>query len=378
MSAPPRFRLSEIIAGQARATAALERALATGRLFPSLVFHGAPGTGKLATALALARALLCGADPRPCDACRTCRRLREDGLVHPDLFVAFPETRKQFLEGAEAAPGVSGIDAQERQAETQANAAWSILIDRVREAIAFVQRRPVEGARSVLILDQAHRMDAPAANALLKVLEEPPPHAVIVLTAASVHALLPTIRSRCQAVPFRPAPRDAITAFLVERHGMAPEEAVLRAGLASGRVGAALSLDLDTYRERREAVLALLEELLRRGDPGVAVTRAEGLAKGATLEPDLDVLISLVRDLTLIEAAGGAGSGDPRRPGPRLVHLDLAARLGELAPRLGERGPAAIDRIERVLESIRHRGNRQLLVEDLLLELVPQGPPAPA
>ncbi|MGH9797249.1 MAG: ATP-binding protein, partial [Candidatus Polarisedimenticolia bacterium] len=296
----------------------------------------------------------------------------------PDLFVAFPETRKHFLEGEEAAPGASGIDAQERQAETHANAAWSILIDRVREAIAFVRRRPVEGARSVLILDQAHRMEAPAANALLKVLEEPPPHAILVLTAASVHALLPTIRSRCQAVPFRPAPRDAITAFLVERHRMAPEEAVLRAGLASGRVGAALSLDLETYRERREAILGLLEEILRRGDPGVAVTRAEGLAKGAGLEPDLDVLISLVRDLTLIEAAGTPGAGGPGRPGPRLVHLDLAARLGELAPRLGVRGPAAIDRIERVLESIRHRGNRQLLVEDLLLELVPQAPPAPA
>jgi DNA polymerase-3 subunit delta' len=368
----PRVRLSEIIVGQERATAALERAAGAGRLFPSLLFHGPPGVGKLATALALARALLCSAGARPCGACPACRRVDESALVHPDVMVVLPETKKMFEEGVPVREGAAGIDVQDRQAEALENAAWAVLIDRVRAAIAFVQRLPAEGPRSILIVDQAHRMEAPAANALLKVLEEPPPHAVLILTASSLHALLPTIRSRCQAVAFRPVAQDAVTTFLVERRGLPAEEAVLRAGLSGGRIGAALDLDLEEYRERRQAVLKVLEDLLLRGDPGIAVARAESVAKGAAAEPALDILMTLLRDLLVLEASGGGA------PGVRLVHVDLAERLAPLARALGRRGPEAVEGLEAVLEGLRHRGNRQLLVENFFLRLTPPAPRAAA
>ena len=371
-------RLPEVIVGQDRATRALARAVGAGRLFPSLIFHGPSGIGKLATSLALARSLLCREPVSPCGACRTCRRIDERALVHPDVLVALPETKKMFDEG----PGdaTSGLDVQELQEDSQANAAWAILIDRVREAIAFVRRRPAEGERSVLVIDQAHRMEAPAANALLKALEEPPAHAVIVLTTSSPPALLPTIRSRCQAVPFRLVPRDAVTAFLVERHGMAAEEAVLRAALSGGRIGAALSLDLEEFRERRREILRVLEELLLRGDPGLAVARAEALSKGSAPEPALEILMTLLRDLAVIEASSGGGAArgrsEPPAPAARLVHLDIAERLTPLAPALGSRGPEILEALESALQGIRHRGNRQLLVENFLLRLIPAAAPS--
>jgi len=363
------------IVGQPRATGALDRALRSRRLFPSLLFHGPEGIGKLATAIALARAIACtAAEDRPCRACRSCRQIDDAALRHPGVRVVFPESRKAYDDEAQGKADVEGLpDLQGRQAEARDHAGWQILIDRVRDTIAFLQRAPGVGDRSIVVIDQAHRMEAPAANALLKILEEPPSHAVIILTTPSTHALLPTLRSRCQAVPFRLVSATEITNYLVERRGFGPEEAVLRAGQAAGRIGTALAIDLEEFRRRRETIVTVLEDLLLRGDAGVAVARAETLVKGGgSVERDLDLLMTLVRDLVLLEAAGDGP------PAPRLTHVDLTPRLTGLAGRLGDRGPDVVASVESVRQGIRHHGNRQLLVENLFLDLLPMAAPRPA
>ena len=365
--------LREIL-GQPRAVSALSRALVEDRLSPALVFHGPAGVGKLATALALARALLCPGGG--CGSCAVCRRIDERALVHPSVRAVFPETVKAFEKGAagdtedrDQGPATSGVDLQDRQAEAARNPAWTILIDRVRQSIGFLQRRPPEGARSILIIDQAQRMPAEAANALLKTLEEPPPHAVLILLSASWHALLPTIRSRAQAVPFQLVPRIDLAAVVADRLGVGAEEAALRAGLAGGRIGAAIDLDLEAFRRRREELLALLEAVVRRGDPGIAVKRAEDLSAGGDrVEADLEILMSLIRDLMIADTTG-AGPGD-------LVHVDFADRLAPLAPFHAGRWGAALEALETTLGAIRRRGHRQLLLENFLLGLV--APPAGA
>jgi DNA polymerase-3 subunit delta' len=356
-----------VVVGQKRATSALERALEADRLFPSLVFHGPGGVGKLTTALLLARALLCQAPgERPCGACRSCRRIGERSLVHPDVRLALPEKKSEFDREKADAEGPAGIDPQELQADAVRNPVWSVLIDRVRQGISFLQRRPSEAQHRVLIVDQAHRMDAAAANALLKTLEEPPPHAVIILIASSWHALLPTIRSRCRAVPFQLVPRSQIINYLVERRELAAEEAVLRAGLSGGRIGAALDLDLDEFRQRRDTLLSILDDLARRGDPGLAVARAETIVQtGDSVEGDLEILMTLLRDLLIL----GVSPADEAR----LVNVDIAPRLRDRAARLEGRAGAALDDLETTIESIRHKGNRQLLVENFLIGLVPDG-----
>ena len=368
--------LDRIILGQPRAISALQRALEAGQIFPSLVFHGPAGAGKLATALLVCRALLCrAAECRPCGECRSCRRIGERALVHPDVRLVFPEKKSDFEKADADAGGPAGVSPQELQAEATANPVWSVLIDRVRQGIAFLQRPPSESRRSLLVVDQAQRLEAAAANALLKTLEEPPPHAVLILITPSWHALLPTIRSRCQAVPFQLVSRTEIINYLVERKEMPAEEAVLRAGLSGGRIGPALDLDLEEFRRRRESLAAILDDLARRGDPGIAVARAETILQaGGSLEGDLEILMTLLRDLLILDVSPADEA--------LLINVDIAVRLRDLAARLGDRSGAALEDLEVTVESIRHKVNRQLLVENLLMGLLPDGalsaPGAPA
>lgn len=370
MSAPRVRPLDEVIVGQPRATLALQRALDADRLFPSLVFHGPPGVGKLSTALLLSRVLLCDAEEgRPCGMCRSCRRTGGRTLTHPDLRFVLPERKSDFDRPAAETEGTAAIDPQQEQAEAVANPVWSVLIDRLRQGIRFLQRLPTESRRSILIVDQAHRMEAAAANALLKTLEEPPPHAVLILITPSWHALLPTIRSRCQAVPFQLVSRSGIVSYLVERRELGAEESVLRAGLSGGRIGAALDLDLVEFRRRRDTLLTLVDDLARRGDPGLAVARAETIVHGGeSVEGDLEILMTLVRDALIL----GVSPADEAR----LINVDVVPRLRDLAPRLKTRAGTVLDDLETVQESIHHKINRQLLIENFLMDLLPEAPGA--
>lgn len=369
--APDTLRIAGLV-GQPRVTSALERAFASGRFHPSLIFHGPAGTGKLTAALALARALLCRApvEGGACDTCPSCRRIDAQSLRHPDVRVVLPESKTDFDKGEPAVEGVSGIDVQERQADAVRHSGWEILIDRIRGAIGFVQRRPSEGTRSILIVDQAHRLGGPAGNALLKTVEEPPEHAVLLLLTHDLHALLPTLRSRCQSVPFQLLPADAIAAWLQSERGLEATEARRRAALSGGRIGPALEVDLAAFTARREELLRLLESFLRPPDPGQALWRAEQIAKsGDPGTDDLEILAGLLRDRMLLAAAG------PEAPG--LLNADIAARLQAL-PADGDGGVAALEAFEAALEGIARHGNRQMLLENAFLTLLPPaGAPRP-
>ncbi len=352
------------IIGQPRATEALSRALDSERLTPSLIFHGPAGVGKLATALALCRNLLCtSAGTIPCGSCGACRRIDERAIRHPDIRVIFPEKKSDFDKGETWREGSTGIDLQELQAEATRNPVWAVLIDRIRQGRAFLQRRPSEGRRSILIIDQAHRMAAGAANALLKTLEEPQDHAVLVLLTHSLHALLPTIRSRCQFVGFQLVAAAEIARFLAAGDAVPREEIELRASLSGGRIGVALELDLDAFRGRREALLQLLESLIDGGDSGMAIARAEELTKKSnSLGDDLRILMSLIRDVMIL----AVGENSP----PGIVNPDLVERLQRLVPRSGGRMPDLIEQLDSTIGGIRRMGNRQLLVENFLLGMV--------
>lgn len=192
------------------------RALRRGRLASSFLFVGPIGIGKRQFALKLAQSLLCVALPEaaldPCEVCPAC--LQVQALTHPDLqYVCKPEEKSflplELLIGDKEHRGREGL---------------------CRE----IAMKPFMGGRKVAIIDDADHLNPEGANCLLKTLEEPPPRSLLILLGTSPARQLPTIRSRCQLIRFRPLPADGLADLLLAQGVTADRDEALRLATASG------------------------------------------------------------------------------------------------------------------------------------------------
>ncbi|HEY4069269.1 MAG TPA: DNA polymerase III subunit delta' [Burkholderiaceae bacterium] len=176
----------------------------------ALLLHGPRGVGQFELALTLAQAWLCEAAApaeKPCGHCASCKLVQ--ARSHPDLLVLVPEALQQEL-GWNAAEGEEG--APERASKTKPS--QEIKVEAVRRAVGFAQITSARGLGKVVVLHPAERMNGISANTLLKTLEEPVGATRFLLSCAAPDALLPTIRSRCQAVPLSLPPAEASLAWL--------------------------------------------------------------------------------------------------------------------------------------------------------------------
>ena len=162
----------ESIFGQAQVRDYLRTTLRTGRLSHAYLFTGPPGSNKTSAAYAFAQALIC--PDQGCMTCDHCRRAARRN--HPDIHFIEPE-------------GAHGY-----------------LVDQIREVVADAHLAPIQATRKIYIIDRVDLLGTQAANAFLKTLEEPPENVVFILLGRTKDAVLPTIVSRCQVVPFRHIP----------------------------------------------------------------------------------------------------------------------------------------------------------------------------
>lgn len=196
------------VVGQDHIVVTLRNALATGQVAHAYLFTGPRGTGKTTTARILARAVNC-AQPRdgnPCDRCPSCQAIT-----------------------AGAALDLIEMDAASNRGIED--------IRELRDKIAFA---PADLLKKVYLLDEVHMLTAPAFNALLKTLEEPPPHAIFILATTEPHDVPATIVSRCQRFDFRRVPIDAIVErlrFIAGEEGFAFSDEGLRALAIQARGG---------------------------------------------------------------------------------------------------------------------------------------------
>ncbi len=248
----------------------LRSAWAGGRLAQAYCFTGPAGVGKRTTAVALAQAVKClspvTAAARAetldaCGACRACTRIAAG--QHPDVTLIGPEEKTV------------------------------ITIDQIRSLAARAGLRAYEGTVKVWIVDPAHEMQEPAANAFLKTLEEPAAGSLFILVTTAVSALLPTIRSRCQEVRFTALGEEHLRTIL-GRHGRSTEAAAAVA-MAGGSAERALAPDAS---ERCAEGARLVAEVWSALDSLPAVLdQAERLAKDReTLEDALEALLAFTRD----------------------------------------------------------------------------------
>jgi DNA polymerase-3 subunit delta' len=322
------------ILGQERAVAHLRRAWVAGRLPQAFCFAGPSGVGKRTAALALAQAVNCVAPvvgaagaTDACGACLACGKIGRGR--HPDVVEVRPEAKTV------------------------------ITIDQIREVAGRATLRPYEGRRPVWILDPADLMQEPAANALLKTLEEPAGASLFVLVTAAAGALLPTILSRCQVVRFDPLGEAPLREILT-RHGRTPEDAAAAAALSGGSAERALGLDVAEARERRDRLVSQVWAAL--DSPVAILDRAAELARDrAGLEAALSILTGFTRDLAVAKVGGGPAA---------LVNADRQAETGRLAA--GYPLSAILDIFAAQVEAHRalaRHANPRLTAERMLLRM---------
>lgn len=282
------------------------------RLPHALLLFGPAGVGKLALAERFAQLLLCerpAQDVVPCGACDGCRWFSAGN--HPDIRYVEPEAMARHLQ--------PGEETEEERPRT-AKPSNDIRVEQVRALADFVNIGSHRGARRVALIHPAEEMNAHAANALLKNLEEPPPAAVFVLVAHRPARLLPTIRSRCVsvAVPIPDAP--AARAWLASQGVPEPDRWLAFCGGAPRR---ALAL---ATGEQGGAIRRLLRAVAE-GEPL--------LADSVNTREDLEALAEVLQKVALDRAFGAlAGqvkylpSSARSGPGEARPWLDYAREMG--------------------------------------------------
>lgn len=219
-------------------------AVASGRASHAYLFLGAPGSGKLDAAWAMAQQLLCGEGG--CGACDDCVRVARH--THPDVHYYAPESATGYL------------------------------IDQTRALLEEVALAPIRAKRKVYIIDRAEQLRANTANALLKTLEEPPENVTFILLGSSSEVILPTIVSRCQCVPFRMV-SPVRAAEMVERATGAPHARCRMAVAVAGSPARAVEFLKSAERqEARREMLRVVDQLAHADEADILMSVKELMA----------------------------------------------------------------------------------------------------
>ncbi|PKL45328.1 MAG: DNA polymerase III subunit delta' [Planctomycetes bacterium HGW-Planctomycetes-1] len=371
------MNLSEIFC-QDKAVNTLTRAFETGRIPHAYIFEGIDGIGKYTTANVWAKLLLCKS-PVKNDACGKCPScLAFDADSHPDFHHIYKELIKL------------SNDANKRKRQ-----AIELPVDVIREFLVDkVQLKPSLSESKVFIVSEAEKLNKASQNLLLKTLEEPPNKSFIILLCTKLEDLLPTTKSRCQIVHFRPLSEEKIIEYLAEKNVNKPalseaspkgeQEAKFWARLTGGSLGQSellTQLEPSFYGIKKELI-----ERLSKFQVSDAVDFAQWLNSSSSapseswqkLKPDtsksdlsrqakkviVSIIISAFTDAMKISFAGA----------DKMTHFDQSAQIKRLAERFCPEDCADI--IELCYEMIRFIDasvNEKLVFEHLLLNCADYG-----
>jgi DNA polymerase-3 subunit delta' len=332
--------------GNGQVVATLQDMIDRRRIPQTILFGGPAGAGKATLARRFAAALIGGRE-----------KIEKDDLSSPENQAIISDREKWPSEKRVEDPLLFSThpdfvtfppDGPLRQ----------ISIQQMRLLKERSQFKPLRGDWRVFLIDRIDRANEQAANSLLKVLEEPPPHLILILTAENPYDLLPTIRSRSVQFQLSRLADDEMRSFIAERGLDAPER---RLALGSGSPGMAVSIDLKTYDQRRAAMLKLLEVGAGKA-PFAEWTRvAEPIAarKSEKLEFYLEVLFVLLEDLVVLQQ----GSDGIR-------NVDIRAELESLAGRVSfDWIRNAVVKMDELVEFMRRNIQKSIALDAFALEL---------
>jgi len=362
----------EIHRFQPKAWDILSRSFENKRTASTYLFHGPEGTGRWALAISLAALLNCekpvkGEPLQPCGACVNCRKIFN--LTHEELFVACPLAPHKNLEEA-AGLTVKFLEAkrQEPFKILSSEATSNIPIELGREIKRRLCLKAEAGLMRVVIFYELEKMRPESVDALLKLVEEPPPQTVLILISRRPEALPPTIQSRAQKIRLSRVPRETGVNYLVDKYGVKQSQAQLVMRLSDFSVGRAVELNGDNEDEEssKRAVGLLLFKSLFEDPPYAAVAHINDLVDSRNRSEADELLIlwqALVRDCLNYSVLGDA---------EKLVNLDFAGDIKRFSTRIagGQAAARMTDDIKNALEGLRRYVHIQGTLTALALKLM--------
>lgn len=320
------------IVGNEQVKKILKLSLSKGRLPNSLLFVGPPGVGKLRTALTLAKALNCEQlTDDSCDRCSSCLRIERG--QHPNVRVVMREKNRE-----------------------------QIVKEQIDEINYLSKMRPWNQGKLVFIIDEAERMNETVANSFLKTLEEPRPFVYFILITEDLPVILPTIRSRCQVLKFKPISEEDIEKALLQR-GFPADRASLIATTTDGNLEMALNLDWEEFQAVRDKAWMLFKKMIETGEAEDFLNLTAGRARKDFLEEYKEILSFFsvfFRDLLVIF----------QRKREHLFNSDLESELKKLAAEISpDKAIKGVRLIEDYLRSLKKNPNLSIMSNELVIFL---------
>ncbi len=312
----------------------LLRMLEKERLPNVFLFSGIEGIGKKSTAFSFIKIINCEKDKgsENC-SCNICRKIREQKTI--DLFQIFP----------------SGATNQ-------------ISVDEIRDFHDKAGIYPVEFRKKVLFIHGADRLNINAANALLKLLEEPPDHLLIFLFTSNLSSILPTILSRCTLIRFHPIPKSLLVEWLQKETGVTEKDAEVAAFFSEGSIVKAIQSVSGDMLKKRTDICDLLENYLKNGFHSIPAAAFNIRNSVNNSEEFFQIALMWFRDILLLNFHGTDKSGE--EISSSIMNIDKLDGLNSFKMKLT---PAKVYNIINTILTTQEYSNR-IVNEDLLLRVI--------
>jgi DNA polymerase-3 subunit delta' len=364
------------IIGQERVINILKNIYVNNRVAHAYIFSGKEGVGKDAVAIEFAKLLNCDSrisETEACGKCVSCNRISSLNSANFRIITALPAGRKELTEDENPISILKDDDRENYLTEIEKKSndpyykinipnANDIKISSIRQIRKEIYLTGETGKKKIYLISNADQMNPQSSNAFLKILEEPPGDALIILTTSRVNSLLPTIIGRCQKINFDSiAKKDLISYLLNLRSDLPQKEAEFYANIADGSISKCRDIIDSYYLELRELSIAMLASLLTRNqiELGKIISGIIGYKDKERIRQFLVMLIYWFRDIASVKS----GEND------KIINVDKIDRLVKFNERFISDNYKIINLLEDGIHDVDMNINPELLVYNLVYKI---------